>query len=800
MPHRPFRFVHASDFHLEMPFGGLAEVPDPLREPLIEAAYTAATRVFDAVLAEEAEILVLSGDVLHSPQTGPRGPLFLCRTVCPAGPTANPRLLGHRRRRSARGLAAGHRVARERPPRGPRPRLGTDPPARRRAAGAALLHGRDGNRLVRAAISIPIPAGLLLHRRRARDGRDGGVGSGASTTWALGGRRDRSTLFSTPQMAHYAGSPQGRRPGEAGVHGCTLVQVDENRQARTHLVPTDAVRFLASGSSSTSPPAAWTWKRCCASGCAALVEATPKLDLLVSWTVAGSGPLIAQLRRGKLAGELLGHAAERAGQRARRPPGACRSRSEPGAGVAAGVVRAGDDPRRFPAAIRQFEVNQGEPLGLERTCPRPIWPGPWPSAAALPTRRSARPCSRRGLVGRRSAQRRGSAIVKITALEIDGYGAWSGLKVERLADGLNVLYGPNEAGKTTLLWLRPLGALRLFAERRHYLPPLRGGRPGGWIEVAGPAGRFQIARHDDAGGKPGSEELALTAADGTRQGEHMLKVLLSNIDEPIFSNVFAVGLREMQELGTLSDSKAAEFLYNCSAGVDRVSLVDVLGELETSRNRILDRSGGPCQVAQLLAEREKLRQDIEQLDNLVRRYGQLAGEPTATRPRNRPASRKRKPRRTMSCGWSSWPSDWATRGGGGRQWTTSWPPWDRNRHARGCRGPARRPERAGMRKCQQQLDELRRRRQELRSEGAALASAKPSAGRPPASRPCRSKSLGSPPCKATWAAWRRESPNNQCGHRGRTQTPRLGRPGRGRSYCPRFRRGRSACCARPAGP
>ncbi len=41
--------------------------------------------------------------------------------------------------------------------------------------------------------------------------------------------------------------------------------------------------------------------------------------------------------------------------------------------------------------------------------------------------------------------------MKITALEIDGYGAWSGLKIERLADGLNVLYGPNEAGKTTLL-------------------------------------------------------------------------------------------------------------------------------------------------------------------------------------------------------------------------------------------------------------------------------------------------------------------------------------------------------------
>jgi uncharacterized protein YhaN len=214
--------------------------------------------------------------------------------------------------------------------------------------------------------------------------------------------------------------------------------------------------------------------------------------------------------------------------------------------------------------------------------------------------------------------------VNITALEIDGYGAWSGLKVPRLGEQLSVLYGPNEAGKTTLLCFVRSMLYGFSPERRGYLPPLRGGRPGGWIELAGPAGRFQVARHDDAGGQPGSEELTLTAADGTRQGEHMLKVLLSNIDEQIFSNIFAVGLREMQELGTLSDGEAAEFLYNLSAGVDRVSLVDVLRELESSRNRLLDRGGGPCQVAQLLAEREKIRQEIEQLDDLMHRYGQLA--------------------------------------------------------------------------------------------------------------------------------------------------------------------------------
>ncbi len=98
--------------------------------------------------------------------------------------------------------------------------------------------------------------------------------------------------------------------------------------------------------------------------------------------------------------------------------------------------------------------------------------------------------------------------------------------------------------------------------------------------MAGPHGRFQISRHDSAAdGTPG-EQLTLTAPDGTRQGEHFVKVLLSNVDETVFNNVFAVGLREIQELATLGDTEAAELLYNLTAGLDRVSLVEVLQELD----------------------------------------------------------------------------------------------------------------------------------------------------------------------------------------------------------------------------
>jgi uncharacterized protein YhaN len=213
--------------------------------------------------------------------------------------------------------------------------------------------------------------------------------------------------------------------------------------------------------------------------------------------------------------------------------------------------------------------------------------------------------------------------MKINRLEIDGFGVWSDLKVEGLAEGLNIFYGRNEAGKTTLLQFVRSMLYGFSAQRRRYLPPVHGGRPGGEIDVSGPNGRFEIGRHQEDGA---GEELTLTAPDGTRQGEHFLRVLLCNVDEAIFNNVFAFGLQEIQELGSLSDTEAAELLYRMTAGLDRVSLVDVMQALRTSRNRILDADGKPSQIAQLAAEREKLRTEIDELSSLTRQFGLLAAE------------------------------------------------------------------------------------------------------------------------------------------------------------------------------
>lgn len=215
--------------------------------------------------------------------------------------------------------------------------------------------------------------------------------------------------------------------------------------------------------------------------------------------------------------------------------------------------------------------------------------------------------------------------MKITALKVDGFGVWNGLEYKKLNEGLNVFCGLNEAGKSTLMQFIRSMLFGFDGERRRYLPPVHGGRPGGQLTLSDTGGRFQLVRHDDQRDMTDRAKAIVQSPDGTQAGESLLQTLLADIDEATFNNVFAVGLQEMQELGTLGDSEAAEMLFRLSAGLDRVSLVEVLNELTHSRAILLDPQGRTDRISQLITQRNQLHEDLEDFAAILEDYGRLAG-------------------------------------------------------------------------------------------------------------------------------------------------------------------------------
>ena len=186
--------------------------------------------------------------------------------------------------------------------------------------------------------------------------------------------------------------------------------------------------------------------------------------------------------------------------------------------------------------------------------------------------------------------------MKITDLNIEGFGVWHNLNLPDISPRLTAFYGANEAGKTTLMQFVRAILYGMSPERRErYLPPQEGGRPGGSLTLADSQQHFcvnRIAAQDlgDLGrvtiSWPDRQDSGAPVA-----GDRLLREALGEVDESTFSNLFAIGLGEIQRLATLSGTQAAQALYRLTSGLDRVSLYDVIQGLRQTRTQLIQEIG-----------------------------------------------------------------------------------------------------------------------------------------------------------------------------------------------------------------
>lgn len=214
-------------------------------------------------------------------------------------------------------------------------------------------------------------------------------------------------------------------------------------------------------------------------------------------------------------------------------------------------------------------------------------------------------------------------------VNINGFGVWNDLSVEELSPQVTVLFGHNEAGKSTLLhFLRSMLYGRDQNEERKYLPPINGGQPGGSLHLRGTLGRFEVIRQWNNVGT--EEKVWIESPDGSRQSKAQLDALLEGVDRATYNNIFAVGLRELQMLATLDDSEAARKIYELTSGLDRISLAEVVRLLDTSQEALISDNGADCIVNQLVADHQGLTKEIDQLQGNVQEWAALLNQQRTT--------------------------------------------------------------------------------------------------------------------------------------------------------------------------
>ena len=242
-----FKFIHASDFHLDEPMSGLAELPNHLKSILANAPYAAAENVFDLAINERVDFVLLAGDLFNMDTAGPRSAAFL---------------LNQFRRLDEKGITVYWCSGSvDQPERWPSSielpenvvtfSSGVVEQVEHRRSGAggekilATIFGTgyDGNRRPPAEfecdVNDPFPIALMYGEADATAFQAENI-----RYWAMGGRHKSNKLEKTSSIVSYSGSPQGRSPKESGVHGCKICRVDNAGKLRIQEVETDSVRWL----------------------------------------------------------------------------------------------------------------------------------------------------------------------------------------------------------------------------------------------------------------------------------------------------------------------------------------------------------------------------------------------------------------------------------------------------------------------------------------------------------------------------------------------------------------------------
>ena len=206
---------------------------------------------------------------------------------------------------------------------------------------------------------------------------------------------------------------------------------------------------------------------------------------------------------------------------------------------------------------------------------------------------------------------------------IDGYGKFYNQKFT-FEPGFNLVFGPNEAGKTTLMsFFRAI--FFGFPGRRDAVEryePLMGGVHGGRLELETTDNRkFSVAI------KPGrtlTGETIILNGDGSELcGENArksLQVILHGVSENIYRTVFAFSLSELQKLETLENDEINAQIYSAGTGVGDVTLPDILKTVEEEKNKIYKHGGAAQIVPKITKELERIRSEISDIKKDQERY------------------------------------------------------------------------------------------------------------------------------------------------------------------------------------
>ncbi|ARD47658.1 AAA family ATPase [Sporosarcina sp. P33] len=210
--------------------------------------------------------------------------------------------------------------------------------------------------------------------------------------------------------------------------------------------------------------------------------------------------------------------------------------------------------------------------------------------------------------------------MKIRKILLYGFGQHENLEID-LQPGMNLLYGPNEAGKTTIQQaiLHILFGFPQKNQQELRYEPKTGGKYGGCLYVEDHEfGNWMIER---IRGKS-SGDVSIRFDDGRTAREEELKRLLRGYDRQAFESIFSFSLFQLQGLEKMDENELSRtLLASGTTGLD--TLWKVEKKMEKEMGGLFKKTGKIPPMNQKLTEIRELEQAMQKEQQKLSTYEPL---------------------------------------------------------------------------------------------------------------------------------------------------------------------------------
>ena len=250
------KFVHSADLHLDSPFGGLRSLAPEIAETLHEATFKAYDNIIDLCIQENADALLVAGDIFDGADRSLRAQLKFVDGLNRLEAANIRAFICHGNHHPLSGWAAQvtlppncHRFGSELE----QVPVFEDEPDRAVVYGISYPQREVRENLVlrfSAIESEPFTIGLLhanvdnnaAHESYAPCSLKDLEATGIDY-WALGHVHTKQVLREAEPTVVYPGNPQGRHPNEASPRGVYVVEVSDAGRVKLEFRAMDVVRW-----------------------------------------------------------------------------------------------------------------------------------------------------------------------------------------------------------------------------------------------------------------------------------------------------------------------------------------------------------------------------------------------------------------------------------------------------------------------------------------------------------------------------------------------------------------------------